>query len=318
MPSDLLKTLLLATLCCGTADEFPFFKEAPLDVTINLPEAAIQSLGAHPRRSVSGEVTLAGKTWREIPVRLKGSGTFQSIDQKPSLTLDFPQGQIHLNNSADDPSALNEFVGAYLARRANIPSARVSHCVLSLNHRRLGLYVVKEGYSDRAELNDTNATWTDLKKNVDLHDFSAFVAFEVMICHWDGYSLRRNNFDVFRDPKTTQLRFQPAGMDQLFGKPEYPWEPNMTGPYARVLMDSAQGRALYEKEFRRIFENSYHSNEIKAKMDERIKQLKPLLTGSEFTNLQAEAGDLLARIEARETFLQRQLTPHQTTNHNTK
>lgn len=318
MRSDLLKTLLLASLCCGTAEELPFFKDAPLDVTINISNEAIQSLRAHPRRSVSGEVTVGGKTWREVSVRLKGSGTFQTIDQKPSLTLDFPRGEIHLNNSADDPSALNEFVGAYLAARANIPTSRVNHCVLTLNSRRLGLYMVKEGSDEQAEFHDKNATWDDLKNDVDLRDFSAFVAFEVMICHWDGYALRRNNFHAIRDRKSDRLKFQPAGMDQLFGKPDYPWQPNMTGPYARLLMDSAQGRAFYEEQFRRIFENIYHSNEIKGQIDDRIKALKPLLTAAEFATLQAEANDLLTRIEAREIFLRRQLTANQTTNHNHK
>jgi hypothetical protein len=285
---------------------------------MHLAEHAVQSLRTHPRRSVSADVIVSGKTWREVLVRLKGSGTFQSIDEKPSLTIEFPECQIHLNNSADDPSALNEFIGAYLAHRANIPTTRVNQCVLTLNSRRLGLYVVKEGFSGTDELNDINPTWDDLKKNVDLQDFSAFVAFEVMICHWDGYSLRRNNFNAGRDKKTGRLKFQPAGMDQLFAKPDYAWQPNMTGPYARLLMESPQGRAIYEEQFRRMFKNIYHSNEIKAQVDERTKQLKPLLTTSEFTRLQAEADDLLDRIEARENFLRRQLTINQTTNHNAR
>ena len=316
--SVLVKTLLVASLYSATAEESPLFKEGPFAIEIRLSDHAVQSLRTHPRRSVSANITISGKTWREIPVRLKGSGTFQNIDEKPSLTVDFPEGQIHLNNSADDPSALNEFIGAYLATRADIPTTRVNHCVLTLNSRRLGLYVVKEGFSGTAELNDTNPTWDDLEKSLDLQDFSAFVAFEVMICHWDGYSLRRNNFNASRDKKTGRLKFQPAGMDQLFAKPDYPWQPNMTGPYARLLMESPQGRALYEEQFRRMFKNIYHSNEIKAQVDERSKQLAPLLTASEFAHFQAERDDLLGRIQARETFLRRHLTINEATNHNPK
>jgi hypothetical protein len=314
--SVLVKTLLLASLCSATAEELPFFNKVPLTVEMHLAEHAVQSLRTHPRRSVSADVIVSGKTWREVPLRLKGSGTFQSIDEKPSLTVEFPNGQIHLNNSADDPSALNEFIGAYLATRAEIPVTRVNHCVLTLNSRRLGLYVVKEGSAGEADLLDANPTWDDLKKNVDLQDFSAFVAFEVIVCHWDGYALRRNNFNASRDKKNGRLKFQPAGMDQLFAKPDYPWQPNMTGPYARLLMQSAQGRALYEEQFRRIFKNVCHSNEIKGQVDERTKQLKPLLTASEFSHFQAERDDLLGRIQARETFLRRQLTINQATNDN--
>jgi hypothetical protein len=74
------------------------------------------------------------------------------------LTLDFDRfnaGQkfhglrrIHLNNSVEDPSYCNELLGSELFRAAGIPAPRVAHAVVTLNGRRLGLYVLKEGFTE--------------------------------------------------------------------------------------------------------------------------------------------------------------------------
>jgi hypothetical protein len=53
--------------------------------------------------------------------------------------------KIHLNNSAEDPTFLMEILCSELCRRAGLPAARSSHATLTLNGRKLGLYVLKEG-----------------------------------------------------------------------------------------------------------------------------------------------------------------------------
>lgn len=118
----------------------------------------MRHLESHPRDYVEGQVTLSGKRLHPTGIRLKGAvGSFQTLDQKPSFTLDFNRfhpGQsiegikkLHLNNSVEDPSYLNEWLGGTLFRDAGIPSPSVWHARVHLNGRELGLYVVKEGYS---------------------------------------------------------------------------------------------------------------------------------------------------------------------------
>src|SRR6185437_7521161 len=55
--------------------------------------------------------------------------------------------KIHLNNSVEDPSFLDEFIGGELFRAAGVPAPRVAYALVELNGRKLGLYVVKEGLS---------------------------------------------------------------------------------------------------------------------------------------------------------------------------
>lgn len=101
-----------------------------------------------------------GKTvYTNVAVHLKGSFTFQGIDEKPSLTLNFDKfapGQrfrgldkIHLNNSVQDPSYLAEKLAREMFVAAGVPAARIGHARVSLNDRALGFYVLVEGYNKR-------------------------------------------------------------------------------------------------------------------------------------------------------------------------
>ena len=54
--------------------------------------------------------------------------------------------KLHLNNSVEDPSYFHEYAGAVLFRAAGVPAPRVSHAIVELNGRRLGLYILKEGF----------------------------------------------------------------------------------------------------------------------------------------------------------------------------
>jgi hypothetical protein len=90
-------------------------------------------------------------TWPFISKAL----TFQPIDAKPSLTLNFDKfapGQrfhgltkIHLNNSVQDPSYLCEQFARELFVAVGVPSPRATPALLNLNGRDLGVSVLVEG-----------------------------------------------------------------------------------------------------------------------------------------------------------------------------
>ncbi len=125
---------------------------------VQLRPEAMGQLKARPRDYVRATIIEGSNVWTAVAVRVKGrTGSFRDIDDKPSLTLDFDRlapGQrflgltkIHLNNSVEDPSSLHEWIGARLFRDAGIPAPRVAHAIVELNGRRLGLYVLKEGFT---------------------------------------------------------------------------------------------------------------------------------------------------------------------------
>lgn len=125
---------------------------------LEIPDDGMKSLRRDSRQYVRATLREGTNVWRHVGVRLKGAtGSYRALDSKPAFTVSvdqFADGQrfhglsrIQLNNSAEDPSYLHEKLGSELFRAARVPAPRVSHAVVELNRRRLGLYVLKEGFS---------------------------------------------------------------------------------------------------------------------------------------------------------------------------
>jgi len=139
------------------ADLFSDSSVHRLEIVIRSEDS--QTLRQEPRTFVRASVTNNGREFQDVALHLKGSvGSFQPFDDKPSFTLDFNRfrttqtfhdlRRIHLNNSVEDPSFCNELLGSELFRQAGLPAPRVAHALVSLNGRRLGLYVLKEGTTE--------------------------------------------------------------------------------------------------------------------------------------------------------------------------
>ena len=118
----------------------------------------MKSLRQESRTYVRATVREGTHVWHDVGVHLKGAtGSFRSVDDKPALTLSFDEfvpgqrfhglSKVHLNNSVEDASYLNEKLGATLFSAGGVPAPRVGHAVVELNQRRLGLYVLKEGFA---------------------------------------------------------------------------------------------------------------------------------------------------------------------------
>ena len=130
---------------------------ARLDLEISAN--GMMALRKDPRSYIRVTVREGTNTLHDVALRLKGrTGSFRGLDDKPSFTLDFDRfapghrfhglSKIHLNNAVEDPSYLHEKLGAELFRSAGVPAPRVSHALVELNGRRLGLYVLKEGFAE--------------------------------------------------------------------------------------------------------------------------------------------------------------------------
>ena len=181
----------LSLLLLLAADAAPTNSRTFWEVRIELTEEATRALSSEPRQSLSARVQFGSGQLLDAQVKLKGHGSFQRLDQKPSFTLQFDPARvsnvpfnsrkIHLNNSVEDTSYLKEKIGADLFRRAGIAAPRVAHARVRLNNREVGLYVLKEGFSEEFMLRsfgNTNGTIfdrdsSDQKVNADQMDVDA-------------------------------------------------------------------------------------------------------------------------------------------------
>jgi len=136
-----------------------FTNGAPIILRIQITGSNLEVLRKESREFVAAEVTDGQTHFSNVAVHLKGSiGSFRPVDDKASWTLDFSRfnpsqkfhglRRIHLNNSVEDPSYCNELLGSELFRAAGVPTPRVTRAVVTLNDRRLGLYVLKEGFTE--------------------------------------------------------------------------------------------------------------------------------------------------------------------------
>jgi len=96
-----------------------------------------------------------------------------------------------------------------------------------------------------AELKDLNARRTALEQTLDVERFLSFMALEVILSHWDGYSLGRNNFRIFHDREANRMVFLPQGLDQTFQPRNIAAVPAMSGLVAKSVMEVPEFRQRF-------------------------------------------------------------------------
>lgn len=110
------------------------------------------------RQTVQGTLREGATEFTNVAIHLKGAaGSFQSVDKKPGLTLNFDKfakGQrfhglqkISLNNSRQDATYITDMLCRELFARIGVPAPRTAHVRVELNGRNLGLYVLTEGWN---------------------------------------------------------------------------------------------------------------------------------------------------------------------------
>ena len=357
--------LLCLAASPGMGDESDLFAGAAVwRIRLEITSEDLKSLRSAPRQYVHATLREGTNVLRDVAVRLKGSSSFQNVDGKPSFTLDcgrFRAGQrfhglskIHLNNSVEDPSYLNEKLGCELFRSGGLPAPRVAHSIVELNSRRLGLYVLKEGFAEEflaryfqqtdgnlyepqagvapdvtspmarnsgtgpddnldlqrlaaASAQDSPRRWKTLGEILDLDRFLAFMALEVLSGHRDGYCLARNNYRLYHEPASNRFVFLPDGMDQLFGRADFPVEPRMAGVVAKALLETPEGRQAYHERLPVVFTNCFKVEALTNSVRAWSAAIAPHLTRAEARALRREADDFSERIRQRIAFVGRQL-----------
>ncbi len=134
-----------------------FEQPTVLDFQIQLGRTNLNALREHPREYTAATVTVNGQTFTNVALKLKGAaGSFRAVDDRPAMTLHFSKWasgrrlfgirRLHLNNSVQDGSYLNEYIGSELFRAAGVPTPRVAWATVRLEDSPLGLYVLKEAF----------------------------------------------------------------------------------------------------------------------------------------------------------------------------
>lgn len=150
--------------------------------------------------------------------------------------------------------------------------------------------------------------WARVPEAVDVKAFITFMAVEMMLGHWDGYCLNRNNYRIYFDPATKKAVFLPHGMDQLFQDSEASILDNPPAIVANAIMKNPAWRADYRKRVGELLP-LFSADKLKKRVDEVAKRLQPVLAAFDKEAASAHEGavaGLKDRLEAREKSLKEQ------------
>ncbi|HAM71728.1 MAG TPA: hypothetical protein DCM86_08810 [Verrucomicrobiales bacterium] len=363
-------SLLRAAAAPKSPDETDlFFNSGPVPfIRVEIPEDGMKQLRREARQYVRATVTEGGHVYTNVGVHLKGAaGSFRPVDaENPALTLNFDKFQegqkfhgldkLHLNNSVQDPSYTTELLCGELFLAAGVPAARAGHAVVELNGRRLGLYVLKEGFGKNflkrhfsnprgnlydggflreisepmerisgieptgqpevaalvkaCEIPDERERLAALEKRLDVDRFLSFIAMEMMVWHWDGYLMKKNNYRVYHDPDSDKISFFPHGMDQMFWQANGPVFPQAEGLVAASILNTREGRARYKARATQLTTNVFLVGALTNRILQVQARLRPVLASLDPQSAaqhDQEVRKLIREVEQRGAYLHRVL-----------
>jgi hypothetical protein len=132
------------------------------EVRFYLDEDTIRELSQNARRGraeyLSGSVEINGVRFDNVGVRIKGSSTLRTFDDKPSLKVKFNEfvkgrdfaglERVTLNNMVEDTTQMKEVLGYRVLREAGGYASRANHAVVYVNDEHYGLYTNLESPDD--------------------------------------------------------------------------------------------------------------------------------------------------------------------------
>jgi spore coat protein CotH len=161
-----------------------------------------------------------------------------------------------------------------------------------------------------ATLRGGHPTYAQLEKVLDVDRFVSMMAMEMMLCHWDGYTLNKNNWRVFHDRESNRMVFIPHGLDQLFGAGRQFDPQHVSGAVSTAVLATPEGQRQYEERVAQLYTNVFKVDQIVARVDQlgagissALAETHPQLARS----FQQRAGSLKSRIIRRGEALRRQL-----------
>jgi hypothetical protein len=170
-----------------------------------------------------------------------------------------------------------------------------------------------EALGQAAQEPDVSKRLARMGEVLDLDRFLTFVAMEIMLAHWDGYTMNKNNFRVFHDWSSDRLLFLPHGLDQMFGvfrsTPATTITPHMKGLVARAVVETPEGRRRYLERMSQLLTNVFNVEPLTNRVEELAARLGPLLARNPVALLEFEQGvdRLVARMAQRAQSVARQL-----------
>jgi len=104
---------------------------------------------------------------------------------------------------------------------------------------------------------------------------------EVMLCHWDGYGMNKNNYRLYHDLDSNRMVFFPHGLDQMFGvdrvTPNCPVLPHLEGVVAKAVLQTSEGRQRYLERMSQLLTNVFRVETLTNRVNELAAKIRPVI-----------------------------------------
>ena len=145
---------------------------------------------------------------------------------------------------------------------------------------------------------------------LDVPAFRTFMAFELMVAHWDGYCSATNNYRVYFHPAEGRAHFLPHGMDQTFGDPNFPVFARHGGMVARAVRGDDEWNGAFRARVGELLPH-FAADRLLERLRQLHARLRPELLAFQpdaVEGFDAQHRDWEGRLREREEALARQLT----------
>ncbi len=157
----------------GTDGEVTFDDSYVHTIHLEIGDYAWTSLQYNPTTYTEVQLLLDDGEEIDIGARLKGHTQYRTIDDKPSLILDFNRyvetqhwdglSSVYVHNMTYDPSNLHEHLAYLYFRTVQVPASRSAYAHLSINGEDYGIYLLLEKqnrvFNDRWFDDGDGGTW---------------------------------------------------------------------------------------------------------------------------------------------------------------
>jgi len=147
---------------------------------------------------------------------------------------------------------------------------------------------------------DLSQRFLQLSKLLDVDRFASFAAVEMLISHWDGYTLHTNNYRLYHDPSSGEMVFIPHGLDSTFRSPNLSIQPPMNSLVSRALFQTPQGQELYQKRLKALHTNVFRLETLTNRIEEALARLRRAgLPGDQLHIIERQATLMGSRVARR-------------------
>jgi hypothetical protein len=166
--------------------------------------------------------------------------------------------------------------------------------------------------ANAARTSNLDVRFANLQKTLDLDRFLSFMALEMILCDWDGYTLNQNNYRVFHDRTADRMVFIPQGLDQMLSDARKPLFPQSRSLVARAVLEIPEGRRRYRERLEELSTNVFKPEMIIDRVHEVAQRIESAL---EQTDPQAaaahkqRAASFCRKVQQRSNYLRTQLFP---------